>query len=79
MNSKWNWANLTQDQLDRIAEAEKTLGGNVSILLAYQPGERGYRPDMAPTEQPVAPLTESQVECLQGLEKQLGAVVVAYQ
>ncbi|MCC7446298.1 MAG: hypothetical protein IT324_02730 [Anaerolineae bacterium] len=79
MSSRWNWANLTQDQLDRIAEAEATLGSNVSILMAYQPDPRGYREDMAPVEQPIAPLTESQIECLRGLEQQLGTVIIAYQ
>ncbi len=67
MNDKiWKLANLSDQQLREIKAAEPTLG---SInLLAFQTVE------LAP-----AHLNESQIECLQGLEKKLGVALVAYQ
>ena len=74
----WTWANLTDDQLKLMAEAERTLGAD--YLLVYQPSPQ-------PTDDSVeaqledlqpAPLTASQLECLHGLEEQLRTIVVAY-
>ncbi len=79
MSDVWNWANLSKDQLEKLADAEKTLGAD--YLLAYQKN----MPASASSGQlhlrnvRVAPLNESQIECLQGLESQLKSVVVAYQ
>jgi hypothetical protein len=74
----WTWADLTDDQLQKVATAEQTLG--VDILLVYQPNSQ--TPIGAGGTQPqglqAAPLTESQLECLRGLESHIGAVVVAY-
>ncbi len=65
MNNAWTLANLTDEQLGKLKEAEQTLGP--FNLLAYQPV-------------PVQPaqLNASQTECLQGLEKILGVTIVAY-
>ena len=79
MNDGWTWAKLDGHQLQMIQEAEHTIG-STDYILAYQSksqamasgagmGQMGVR---------VANLNESQVECLQGLEKQLQAVGVAY-
>ena len=70
----WNWAELTDDQMAKVATAEQTLGAD--YLLVYQPAGAGGTAT-APALRP-APLTESQLECLAGLETQLQAVVVAY-
>jgi hypothetical protein len=71
----WKWAQLSDDQLRLLKEAERSLGAG--ILLAFQKeGEAsGGRavPGLA-----AAALSESQMECLRGTEDQLGAVVVAY-
>jgi hypothetical protein len=76
---EWSWANLSGDKLDLLQDAEQTLG--VDILLAYQEsGSSGI--DAQPLEGQglqVAAMSESQVECLQGLEKMLQAVVIGYQ
>lgn len=62
----WMLANLTDDQLKLVREAEQTLGP-VRVLV------------FRPADLQVAGLNESQIECLQGLEKGLGLTVVAYQ
>ncbi len=73
----WTWANLNQEQLDKIENAEKTLGNNVRYLVAYEPGKSFI--EISPNRMQISTLNESQVECLQGLESQLHTVVVAYQ
>ncbi len=77
--SGWMWANLTGDQLKMLDEAEKTLGAK--YLLAYQKkGQGGGRTSMSPVGNlKIASLSESQIECLHGLENGLQAVVIAYQ
>ena len=78
-NNTWTWANLSSQQRQMLAEAEKALG--TDYLLAFQ------HPDSAATSSVVtppndihaAPLTDSQLECLRGLEEQLHTIVVAYQ
>lgn len=64
-NKIWMLANLTDDQLKLVREAEQTLG-SISVLV------------FRPADLKVAGLNESQIECLQGLEKKLGMMVVAY-
>ncbi len=66
MDNSWTLANLTDEQLRQLKEAEQTLGP--FNLLAYQPVQ--VKP---------AQLSASQIECLQGLEKNLGVTIVAYQ
>lgn len=76
MNNKgWIWASLTDEQLRLVAEAEQTLGAD--YLVAYQAGERAAS-RMPLSNVQVATLNESQLECLQGLEQKLQAVVIAY-
>jgi hypothetical protein len=74
----WKWAQLTPDQLTLLSEAERTLG--TDYLLVYQPGESqdANRMETGAESVSVAQLNDSQIECLQGLEKRLEAVVVAY-
>ncbi len=61
----WELANLNKEQLDLIRQAEQTLD-SVS-LVAFDS-----------VNADVAKLNESQIECLQGLEKKLGLTIVAY-
>ncbi len=62
--SVWTLAKLTPEQERLLKEAEATLGGGV--LLAFS------RQQVLPSQ-----LTPSQLECLEGLEKQLGLVILA--
>jgi hypothetical protein len=75
-DTTWKWASLDSKGLELVQETEQTLGADV--VLVYAEGgptadggtRRGLRP---------APLDASQLECLQGVERMLGAVAVAYQ
>ena len=64
MEGVWTLKDLTEEQKRLLNEAEESLGGG--ILLAYD------RDQISPSD-----LTPDQLECLQGLEEKLGAVVVA--
>lgn len=74
---EWTWANLNEQQVQLMTQAEASLGAD--YLLVYTPTDH-----VDPTVEPqvrdlkAAPLTESQLECLHGLESQMGAVIVAY-
>ncbi len=61
----WEVATLDVEQLRLLQEAEQTLDS--VNLVAF---------DSADVR--VAKLNESQIECLQGLEKKLGVTIVAY-
>jgi hypothetical protein len=77
MTNGWTWANLSDDQLQLLAEAEKSLGAE--YLLVYKPTDHSSRAVEARVRDlEAAPLNESQLEYLSGLESQIGAVVVAY-
>ncbi len=74
----WTWAHLNSEQLGMVEEAEQTLGENVKYLLAYQQNEGKGSSNPLENRAQVAKLNDSQVECLQGLEQKLHAVVIAY-
>ena len=78
-HDRWNWANLNGEQLDQLREGEQTLGAD--ILLAYQQDQMATVQDgmFSRSGLQAAVLNDSQIECLQGLEKNLQAVVIAYQ
>ncbi len=59
-------ANLDDEQLNEVKEAEKTLASDIEIL-AFKSAQTD-----------VAHLNASQVECLQGLEQKLGLTLIAY-
>jgi hypothetical protein len=75
-DTTWRWASLDSTGLELVQEAERTIGADVVLVYA----EGGPRADgrlwagLKP-----APLDGSQLECLQGMERRLGAVAVAYQ
>jgi hypothetical protein len=74
-DSGWNWARLDRQGIALVQETEATLGAD--IVLAYAQGaplaDPSTRAGLAP-----ASLTESELECLQGIEQRLGIVAVAY-
>ncbi len=80
MDNQWILAALTGEQLQLLKQTEQTLGSNVKYLLAYQQaGASPDKPITGPRQQHIAPLNDKQLANLQKLEKQLHAVVIAYQ
>ena len=78
MSKSWRWADLNEEQLEMVKEAETTL--DVAYVLAFQPTEQAADDkSLRLAGAHVAHLTESQLECLQGLEAQLDATLVAYE
>ena len=75
--NEWTWAALTPDELALVSEAERTLGA--TYVLAYQPAQQAAPVEAYLQDVHAAALTESQLECLRGLEQQLDAVLVAYE
>ncbi len=76
--SAWTWAELDGVQLEMIVEAERTLGNNVKYILAYRPGRDAGIMGYPQNGMQVSNLNGSQIECLQGLEKKLQTVMIAY-
>jgi hypothetical protein len=76
-NPTWTWADLTPEQQQLLADAEQSLGAD--YLLAFEPISASPKDGGEPIRGiKTANLTESQLECLNGLEAQLGSVIVAY-
>jgi len=71
----WTFPDLQADQLELVREAERTLSADV--VLAYAPVGAGDDPGDDPGLRP-ATLSDSELECLQGLEQMLHTVLVAY-
>ena len=76
--SGWTWAKLDDGQMQLLAEAERSLGAE--YILVYKPTARTSSRAVEANVRKLstAKLTESQMECLQGLEQQLQAIAVAY-
>jgi hypothetical protein len=74
-DSAWHWARLDRKGIALVQEAESALGADV--ILAYGPGGPVADPSVLAGLAPVA-LTESKLECLQGVEAKLCIVAVAY-
>jgi len=71
----WNWARLDRQGIALVEETEATLGAD--IVLAY--GQGGPAADASILKGfESAALTESELECLKGVEQKLGIVAVAY-
>ncbi len=77
-NQSWKWAKLSDEQLSQLREGEQTL--DVEYLLAYEPSQSAaIQPGRFSQDGlQVAELDQSQLECLQGLEKNIRSVLVAY-
>jgi hypothetical protein len=74
-DSAWHWARLDRKGIALVQETEAALGADV--VLAYGPGGPVADPSVLAGLAPVE-LTESKLECLQGVETRLGIVAVAY-
>lgn len=74
-DTTWTWARLDPVGLELVREAERTIGADV--VLVYAEGEPSAD-ERALRELRPAPLGESQLECLRGMEQRLGSVAVAY-
>lgn len=77
MAVEWSFAELEPAQIDLVHEAERTLDSDV--VMAYAPSRWGTVDPEAVAEHlhPVE-LEASQLEYLQGLERKIGGVLVAY-
>lgn len=78
MSKRWKIAQLNGEQVRMVEEAERGLGADYLVVFKEDAG--GAADPQFPTAGMVAPasLNNSQVECLQGLERALDAVAVAY-
>jgi hypothetical protein len=71
----WAWAELDDRKLELVKEAERTLG--VEYVIAYRKRDAGRATEMPVSMKPAA-LSASQLECLQGVERLIDSVAVAY-
>jgi hypothetical protein len=78
-DNAWTWANLSSQQRQMLAEAEKALGADFLLAFQHPDASASNIVNTPPKNIEAAPLTDSQLECLRGLEEQLHTVVVAYQ
>ena len=78
MADAWTFAPLDPAKLALVTEAERTL--DTDIVMVYAPSRYGLVDEETVAEQGLAPvaLEPSQLECLQGLERMVGGVAVAY-
>ncbi|HSL76283.1 MAG TPA: hypothetical protein VK867_05020 [Candidatus Limnocylindrales bacterium] len=77
MAFEWTFAELEPAQVDLIHEAERTL--DTDVVLAYAPTRWGtVDPDAVGETLTPVELQDSQIEYLQGLERKVGGVLVAY-
>ena len=77
MAIEWSFAELEPSQIDLVHEAECALG--TDVVMAYTPSRFGTidADAVGETLTPVE-LEASQLEYLQGLERVVGGVLVAY-
>lgn len=78
MDQAWTYADLAPEQVALVDEAERTL--DTDIVMVYRPTRFGtVDEDLLAAEglHPVE-LDPVQLECLLGLERMVGGVVVAY-
>jgi hypothetical protein len=73
--SAWYWARLDRQGIALVKETEASLGADV--VLAYGQGGPAADASILAGFEPAA-LTESELECLKGVEEKLGIVAVAY-
>jgi hypothetical protein len=73
----WNFADLEADEVALVVEAERTL--DTDLVMAFEPSNWGtIDPDTVVDGLDPAELEPSQLEWLQGLERRVGGVLVAY-
>lgn len=77
MAVEWSFADLEPAQVDLVQEAERTLG--TDVVMAYKPDRWGtIDPDAIGEALRPVELGASQLEYLQGLERSVNGVLVAY-
>jgi hypothetical protein len=78
MGNGWDFADLDPAQLALVVEAERTL--ETDVVMVFRPGAPSWADVERLADEGLTPveLDESQLECLQGLERQVGGVAVAY-
>jgi len=77
MAVEWSLAELEPAQVELVHEAERTL--DTDVVLAYAPTRWGtVDPETVSEGLTPVELEPSQLECLQGLERRVGGVLVAY-
>jgi hypothetical protein len=77
MAVEWSFADLEPAALDLVHEAERTL--DTDVVMAYAPSAWGtIDPDAIGDGLTPIELDASQLEYLQGLERMVGGVLVAY-
>jgi hypothetical protein len=75
--AEWTFADLEPEQLALVTEAERTL--DTDVVMAYRPSPYGtVDPETISDGLRPVDLEPTQLECLQGLEKMVGGVLVAY-
>ena len=73
----WSFADLEAEQVALVLEAERKL--DTDIVMAYTPSAWGtVDPDAVGEGLDPATLEATQLEYLQGLERKVGGVLVAY-
>jgi hypothetical protein len=73
----WTFADLEPAQLALVTEAERKL--DTDVVMAYSPSPWGtVDPDTVADGMHPVELEASQLEYLQGLERKVGGVLVAY-
>ncbi len=73
----WKLAELDNEQLAIVHEAEQSL--HLDYLLLYRTTNAETAAFQPPSGLRLAHLSDSEMECLQGMEKNLGAVAIAYE
>ncbi|MEX2183026.1 MAG: hypothetical protein WEC14_01120 [Chloroflexota bacterium] len=78
MSQAWTYADLAPEQLALVDEAERTL--DTDIVLVYRPTTWGTVDEETLAAEGLHPvdLDPVQLECLQGMERMVGGIAVAY-
>lgn len=78
MSQAWTYADLAPEQVALVDEAERTL--DTDIVMVYRPTRFGTVDEELLAAEGLHPveLDPVQLECLQGLERMVGGVAVAY-
>jgi len=77
MAVEWSFADLEPAEIDLVHEAERTL--ETDVVMAYAPTRFGtVDPEAVGETLTPVELEASQLEYLQGLERKVGGVLVAY-